>query len=636
MAGQHKQASNQSKEAESKARKPKPTSQGPASLIEQADPLQLQQAMTHPETARPADILALQRTAGNRAVGRVIQAKLKVGPAGDQYEQEADRMADQVTSQPAPATEAPAVQRQEEEEELQMKPIAPRQAGDAFEAEEEVERRLTGLQGKGSPLPEEVRSDMERRFGADFGQVRVHTDNDAAELNQELQAKAFTHGSDIYFDAGNYDPGSSTGKRLLAHELTHIVQQGGDKIGHTRGAHPQVRTADANVVQRHYWDQVGLTEEEWNKKSPKERAELINSIIEPKTKAPPKQEKKPETTETKQSKSGSLEFEKVPLGEDPLSKMLVESKQEKKPETTKTKPSKSKSLESEKVSLGDDPLSKMLVESEQEKKPETTKTKPSESKSLESENVLVVEDPPSKPLTESEKGNEKGQSKSKSLEFEKVPLGEDPLSKMLAESEQEKKQEKKQETIETQQPPPQSKQDVQDTTNKGKGKGKSKRSWWPFSKKKPTKKKEPTEIEMTTFSSKTTKTSEEKSSILPEISSLKGTTEKSTKEEKKDNEDSNSPLAPQDKHEQFLAWEPEKKEDTSGEKKGTLESMFGAWTGGMMGGMMGSMMMAMMGQGKSQTPSTPQGQTDPGLMNDILESVHALAARVTKLEEKIK
>jgi hypothetical protein len=72
---------------------------------------------------------------------------------------------------------------------------------------------------------------MEPRFGVDFSQVRVHTDGAAVQMNRDLNAQAFAHGSNIYFGAGKYNPSSSDGKQLLAHELTHVVQQtGGDKL----------------------------------------------------------------------------------------------------------------------------------------------------------------------------------------------------------------------------------------------------------------------------------------------------------------------------------------------------------------------------------------------------------------------
>lgn len=91
----------------------------------------------------------------------------------------------------------------------------------------DLESRLNATKGGGSPLPEDTRSSMEGAFGADFSGVRVHTDSSAVQMNRELGAQAFTHGSDIYFGSGKYDTGSSDGQRLLAHELTHTVQQEG-------------------------------------------------------------------------------------------------------------------------------------------------------------------------------------------------------------------------------------------------------------------------------------------------------------------------------------------------------------------------------------------------------------------------
>lgn len=88
---------------------------------------------------------------------------------------------------------------------------------------EEVHRRQDG----GSPLPDETRRQMEGYFGADLGQVRIHTGGAAAALSRELNAKAFTVGSDIFFGDGQYDPASIAGQATLAHELTHVRQQGG-------------------------------------------------------------------------------------------------------------------------------------------------------------------------------------------------------------------------------------------------------------------------------------------------------------------------------------------------------------------------------------------------------------------------
>lgn len=88
-----------------------------------------------------------------------------------------------------------------------------------------LENLLSSSQGGGSPLPDATRSQMEGAFRTDFSTVRVHTDSSAVQMNKELGAQAFTHGSDVYFNAGKYDTGSTEGQHLLAHELVHTIQQ---------------------------------------------------------------------------------------------------------------------------------------------------------------------------------------------------------------------------------------------------------------------------------------------------------------------------------------------------------------------------------------------------------------------------
>jgi Domain of unknown function (DUF4157) len=108
----------------------------------------------------------------------------------------------------------------ETEEKVQMKAVgAVPMPGNFFG------KKLNGTKGGGTPLQADVRPQMEYGFGADFGSVRIHTDSKATELNREINARAFTHGTDIYFNSGQYDPASTQGKKLLAHELTHVVQQ---------------------------------------------------------------------------------------------------------------------------------------------------------------------------------------------------------------------------------------------------------------------------------------------------------------------------------------------------------------------------------------------------------------------------
>ena len=99
--------------------------------------------------------------------------------------------------------------------------------GEAEEQEEQEESPVLSMlrSGGGAPLPAPVRGDMERRLGADFGDVRVHTGAPANESAASVGASAYTVGSDVVFQDGQYDPGSDQGRHVLAHELTHVVQQ---------------------------------------------------------------------------------------------------------------------------------------------------------------------------------------------------------------------------------------------------------------------------------------------------------------------------------------------------------------------------------------------------------------------------
>jgi len=183
------------------------------------------------QSPRPAGLLAWQQTLGNRAVQRLIQRKLIVGPPNDQYELEAERVANHVMSMPTPVSSPQRAHG--DDDQLQTKPLAAaitplvqRQGDGSFQVDSDVESRLDSLRGSGHPLPGNVRTDMEQRFGADFSSVRIHSDSESAQLNRALSAQAFTQGRDIYMGEGQYNPGSASGKQLLAHELTHVIQQG--------------------------------------------------------------------------------------------------------------------------------------------------------------------------------------------------------------------------------------------------------------------------------------------------------------------------------------------------------------------------------------------------------------------------
>ena len=193
----------------------------------------------------------------------MIKTKLKIGEPDDQYEKEADRVADAVMRMPDPmATAAPAdtdvldlgnqlkngslaIQRMctdcaMEEDKLRRKPVAdntpilPRISAlngpvaarfPVPAVTPGVEAGINSLKGGGQPMSMSTRAFFEPRFGVDFSGVRVHADGRAAQVAQAVQAKAFTTGRNVVLGVGEYTPSSASGKKLLAHELTHVVQQ---------------------------------------------------------------------------------------------------------------------------------------------------------------------------------------------------------------------------------------------------------------------------------------------------------------------------------------------------------------------------------------------------------------------------
>ncbi|MEH1919288.1 eCIS core domain-containing protein [Nostoc sp.] len=166
------------------------------------------------------------------------QTKLTVNQPGDIYEQEADSVAQLVMQRMSESVQP--IQREalpEEEDQLQMKsladsitPLVQRQGGGRTAATSELETSIQQARGNGQPLADDIKQPMEQAFGADFGGVRVHTDAQSNRLNESIQARAFTTGQDVFFRQGEYSPGSDAGKELLAHELTHVVQQNGSAV----------------------------------------------------------------------------------------------------------------------------------------------------------------------------------------------------------------------------------------------------------------------------------------------------------------------------------------------------------------------------------------------------------------------
>ncbi|MFC2067887.1 DUF4157 domain-containing protein, partial [Chloroflexota bacterium] len=125
----------------------------------------------------------------------------------------------------------PILQRQEEEEEkLQTKSLLQRANIEAVpQVNSEMEGMINAVRGSGEPLDDSIRGPMEQTLDSDFGGVRVHKDSGADTLSQSIQARAFTTGQDIFFKNGEYNPASPAGKQLLAHELTHTIQQMGKR-----------------------------------------------------------------------------------------------------------------------------------------------------------------------------------------------------------------------------------------------------------------------------------------------------------------------------------------------------------------------------------------------------------------------
>ena len=176
-------------------------------------------------------VLQLQRALGNQAVLR-LQAKLTVNQPGGPDEQEADRVASQVMRMPVRGIqracdcggdggECPDCKAKSAEE---VQRAAVPEAGEAAADVPPVVHDV--LRSSGQPLDPAFRSSFEPRFGQDFGGVRVHTGPQAAAAAESIQAKAFTSGANIVFGAGQYAPHQPQGQELLAHELTHVMQQG--------------------------------------------------------------------------------------------------------------------------------------------------------------------------------------------------------------------------------------------------------------------------------------------------------------------------------------------------------------------------------------------------------------------------
>ncbi len=190
-------------------------------------------------TAHPGESSGLSACKAHRDLVRDIirphgvQAKPTVSEPGDQFEREADRVADTVMRMPEAQ-----VQRQqageEEDELLQAKAATTR----AVQSTPDAAGSLSALRESGNPLPDSIKAGFESRFGCSFDQVRVHTGDLAARSARDLNALAYTSGHDIVFAGGQYRPATWDGQWLLAHELAHVLQQ--DSVSRGAGLAPAV------------------------------------------------------------------------------------------------------------------------------------------------------------------------------------------------------------------------------------------------------------------------------------------------------------------------------------------------------------------------------------------------------------
>ncbi len=290
MPGSHLDKINQSKHKPKHPDQQPAEHQHKPFRLEDADVMDLQRTIGNQGVQNVMGRPAIQRQADVSlpALPGVVQAKMSVNEPGDQYEQEADSVAHEVMTMADPLQREPIeeeeemlmekplqrqdelpeeelmgkfLQRQPMEEEDEMLMEKPLQRQDELPEEElmgkflqrqpmeeeemlmekplqreetpgvsaAAEAAIEGARGSGDALPDDARNFLEPRFGQDFSDVRVHTGAEANDLNDAVQARAFTTGSDIFFRDGEYNPNSDAGKELLAHELTHVVQQGGGK-----------------------------------------------------------------------------------------------------------------------------------------------------------------------------------------------------------------------------------------------------------------------------------------------------------------------------------------------------------------------------------------------------------------------
>ena len=183
-----------------------------------------------------------------------LQRKLQINEPGDIYEQEADRIADEMLASSS------AAQTGKGATPLQIQCVSGGVAPSNEVADGTVDDALAV---PGRPLESRVRQEMEHHFGYDFSHVQVHSDRKASESARTLGARAYTVGQHIVFSAGEYQPTSTSGRRLLAHELTHVLQQ-----DTTNSSAAQFSSGGAPIQRFASFTHIGLSLEECPPREP--------------------------------------------------------------------------------------------------------------------------------------------------------------------------------------------------------------------------------------------------------------------------------------------------------------------------------------------------------------------------------
>ena len=219
-----------------------------------------------------------------------IQTKLTLGGENDGLEQEAEQVAGQVVSRIQRAATRP----EDEEKVVRRAPLQFPQfklsaEKPAPEISPDTQDQIDHARGSGTPLPLTAQNQMEGAFGADFSAVRIHTDAQADQLSRSLDARAFATGSDIFFRNGAFRPEAESGQHLLAHELTHVVQQNSNLVSRKVIQRDPVTEEDVRAQTGAAWQQYGLEEGDIRSRGrgglhatdPHGTAELINTLDNP-------------------------------------------------------------------------------------------------------------------------------------------------------------------------------------------------------------------------------------------------------------------------------------------------------------------------------------------------------------------